>query len=41
MTKPTTLQERWDYIHGLLEEAGECECENCTKEQRAKTEQGQ
>jgi hypothetical protein len=39
MTKTGTLQQRWDYIHRMLEEAGECECENCVKVQRTEMEQ--
>jgi hypothetical protein len=40
MTKATTLEERYEFFRRMLEEAGECECENCAKEQRTETEQG-
>jgi hypothetical protein len=38
MAKATTLEKRWEYIRRLLEEAGDCECENCVKQQEIAAE---
>jgi len=40
MTKLATLEERYEFFRRLLEEASECECENCVKGQKTETEQG-
>jgi hypothetical protein len=34
----STLKERYEYFRALLEEAGECECENCVEKQKTQTE---
>jgi hypothetical protein len=34
----STLKERYEYFRRLLEDAGDCECDECVEKQKTETE---